>query len=277
MNCNFQSNTLCGDPKAVGDSRVNVTYPDATWATRVRVRPITTVYAQAGVFFTETGAVYGNANDRSGFKFNSNTIDGNFFPVEVGYEPAIGSDRMPGHYKVGGGFDTAKHNTWELVGQPPVRHRGGSQAWVQFDQMLVRQGPGPTDGIILTGDYVHNDPRYSTRASQYILAAIDRSFWKARPLDTIGALVSYTEISGKLRNAQALEQEFGLPLSGNFGNRPIQSGVQSHAINFELNYQIQIRPGVTFAPDLQYYVRPNAQKNLHDAALIGFTSHIEFF
>ena len=34
---------------------------------------------------------------------------------------------------------------------------------------------------------------------------------------------------------------------------------------------------VSFAPDFQYFIRPNAQTNLHDAALLGFKSHIELF
>ena len=48
-------------------------------------------------------------------------------------------------------------------------------------------------------------------------------------------------------------------------------------MDIELNYQIHVYRGVTFAPDFQYFIRPNAQKNLPDAALFGFKSHIELF
>jgi porin len=45
----------------------------------------------------------------------------------------------------------------------------------------------------------------------------------------------------------------------------------------ESDYQIHLFRGVTFAPDFQYYIRPNAQSNVPDAALIGFKTHIELF
>ncbi len=47
--------------------------------------------------------------------------------------------------------------------------------------------------------------------------------------------------------------------------------------NVELNYQIHVFRGVTFAPDFQYFIRPNGQANLPDAALIGFKTHIQLF
>jgi porin len=124
---------------------------------------------------------------------------------------------------------------------------------------------------------VHNDPRFSTRANQYTLAGIDRHFWNARPFDTIGMLFTYTELSGQLGKVQGLEQEFGLPLSGTFSNFVGSQGIQTHTINFELNYQIHVFRGITIAPDFQYFIRPNGQSNLPDAALLGFKSHIELF
>ena len=34
--------------------------------------------------------------------------------------------------------------------------------------------------------------------------------------------------------------------------------------------------GVDFQPDFQYVFRPNAQSNIHDAAVLGFKSHVTF-
>jgi porin len=277
LNCNFMNNSLCGNAKAVGDNVANSSYPDANWAFRVRVRPIAPLYIQSGIFFTENNIYNATNGMRSGFHIDASHINGEYFPVEIGYEPKIGPDQMPGHYKLGFGYDTQNHNTWEPTGSPVVSRRGGSQAWAQFDQMLMRNGPGATDGIIVTGDYVHNDPRFSTRANQYVLAGIDRDFWKARPFDTIGMLFSYTEVSGQLGKVQGLEEEFGLPLTGGFSNFAGAQGIQTHTMNFELNYQIHVFRGITFAPDFQYFIRPNGEGNLPNAALLGFKSHIELF
>ena len=67
------------------------------------------------------------------------------------------------------------------------------------------------------------------------------------------------------------------PLPGEIPVADQVTGVQTHALVLEANYQINVFRGVTFAPDFQYFFRPNAQGNLPDAALIGFKSHIELF
>ncbi len=287
LNCNFQQNSLCGNPKAVGDNVSNSSYPDANWAVRLRVRPIAPVYVQAGIFFTQDNIYDAKGGFRSGFTFDSSHINGEFFPAEVGFEPTFGPDKMPGHYKLGAAYDNNNHASnaidvnggpFGVTGLPAQERKGGSQAWASFDQMLVRQGPGGTDGIIVLGDYVHNDARFSTRANEYIVAGLDRGFWKARPFDTIGVEFAYTEVAGSLGKAQGLEQELGLPLTGSFvSDTTVPRGIQTHTMNLEVNYQIHVFRGVTFAPDFQYFFRPNAQSNLPDAALLGFKSVIELF
>ena len=278
LNCNFMNNSLCGNAKGITDNPANASYPDAQWFARARVRPIAPVYVQGGIYFTEDNTYSATNGYRSGFHISSSHVDGEAFPLEAGYEPKIGPDQMPGHYKIGAMYENTNHTTWNLPTLPVESRKGGTQAWFQFDQMVYRNGPGATDGIILIGNYNHNDERYSVRANQYNIAAIDRDFWKARPLDTIGVLFNYQTISSRLTNIQSEELAFGLPLSGNFGNSFFgEAGKQSHAMNVELNYQIHVYRGVTFAPDFQYFIRPNAESSLHDAALVGFKSHIQLF
>lgn len=288
LNCNFMNNSICGNPKAFGDNTSNSSYPDANWAARLRVRPISQVYVQAGIFFTEDNIYNATGGMRSGFRFASNHINGEYFPVEVGYEPTIGPDKMPGHYKAGFGYDNNNHSdnyadinggAFAQTGLARRVRKGGTITWVDADQMVVRQGPGATDGIILKAGYVHNSPRYSERANEFYGFAIDRNFWKARPFDTIGVLFSYSNISGALTRTEQLQQELGQQIVGTGGQfyNASPGGVQTHSMNIEVNYAIHVFRGVTFAPDFQYFIRPNAQKSLPDAALIGFKSHIELF
>ena len=288
--CNFQNNAICGNPKASSDNTSNSSYPDANWAIRLRVRPVSQVYLQSGIYFTQDN-IYSNNGFRTGFHFDSAHIDGEYFPVELGWEPHFGKDGLPGHYKLGFGYDNNKHtdNYYDAAGGafaqsglPPRVDHGGTQAWALADQMLVRQGAGATDGIIALAGFYHNDPSFSLRADQYYAAALDRDFWKARPFDTIGLMFSYNAISGKLGKTEALEQELGLPITGQGGSaNPFYDGytpgIQTHSMILEVNYQIHVWRGVTFAPDFQYFFRPNAQGNLPDAALLGFKSHIELF
>ncbi|GAD26028.1 porin [Gluconobacter thailandicus F149-1 = NBRC 100600] len=54
-------------------------------------------------------------------------------------------------------------------------------------------------------------------------------------------------------------------------------GIQNYGEVLEANYRIHVMRGVTFAPDFQYYFRPGGQSALHNAAMLGFKSHIQFF
>ena len=136
--------------------------------------------------------------------------------------------------------------------------------------MLVRQGPGDQDGIIALGGYVHNDPDNSVYADQFFVGALDRGFWAARPQDTMALLFTYNTVSGQLGKVQAQEQELGLPLSNG------ATGVQTHEMVLEANYNIHVYRGISFQPDFQYVFRPNAQSNIHNAAVFGFRAHVWF-
>ncbi len=125
--------------------------------------------------------------------------------------------------------------------------------------------------MILLGGAIRNNSQTSSYAEQYFVGLLDRSFWKARPDDTIGVLFSYNTVSGRLGKTEALEQELGLPES----STPLP-GIQTHEMILEVNYDIHVYRGVNFQPEFQYVFRPNAQSNIRDAAVFGFKTHIEF-
>ncbi len=279
LNCNFMNNSLCGNPKSLPGGDVGFSsYPDAVWGARVRVRPTDDTYIQTGIYATDQD-LYQLDRFRSGFTFDTSKINGETFPVEAAWLPTFGADRLPGHYKLGFSYDNAPMNDFyvdtngapaTLSGQPYRTHKGHTQAWALFDQMLLRQGPGANDGITALGGYIHNDPSTSVYAEQYFVAMLDRSFWKARPQDTIGVLFTYLNTSPQLARQQQLDLDFGLPIANG------ATGVQRHMQVLEVNYDIHVYRGVNFEPDFQYVFRPNAVNNIKDAAVFGFKSHIAF-
>ena len=280
--CNFSLGTLCGNPVAVFENFAHSSYPDSNWAIRVRVRPLPAYYIQGGIFFSEPG-IYSDTYDRSGFRFDGADISGEAFPVEIGWEPRFGRQLLPGHYKIGFIYDNNKHldDYDDIAGTPfeetglPIKQRNGSTtAYILLDQMLVRNNPGPTAGLLALAGYVHNDPETSIRSDQFFAGLEDGSFWQYRPYDGINALLSYTRVSGLARQSQRIATDELLP---NYETLDGASGIQTHAINFELNYAIHVARGIYFAPDFQYFIHPNAQANLPDAAFFGFKSHVEFF
>jgi porin len=273
--CNYMNNGLCGDPKALpGGDIGHSAYPNAVWAGRVRVRPVPEIYVQVGLYEVNQG-LYTEKYDNTGFEFNEPAASGVYVPVEAAYEPRLGSANMPGHYKIGFGYDsssTYKDFSSALVppNTPVPTRSGNTQTWILLDQMLLRQGPGNQDGLIALGGFVRNDPNRSSYAEQYYAGLLDRGFWAERPQDTVGLLFNYNTVSGVLGKTQALEAEFGIPFSNQ------ATGVQTHEMVIEANYNIHVFRGVNFQPDFQYVIRPNAQANIHNATVLAFRAHVEF-
>ena len=276
--CNFMNNGLCGDPKALpGGDIGHSAYPEAVWAGRVRLRPLAALYVQGGAYEVNQG-LYSDANFRSGFKFDTSQDSGVYLPFELGWQPSIGADKLPGHYKLGVGYDSSRRSIdfgdalASATGAAGMgrSHHGNTQVWVLADQMLVRSGPGDVDGLNALAGFIQNDPNNAVIAQQFFAGLLARGFWPARPQDGIGLLFLHYEISNQLNKVQKIEQAFARPISNQ------ATGIQSHETIFELDYDIHLVPGVNLEPDFQYIIRPNAQSNIHNAAVLGFKTHVEF-
>jgi porin len=273
--CNYMNNDLCGDPKALpGGDIGHSAYPDGVWAGRIRVRPTPDTYVETGAYEVNQG-LYSNQYFSTGFPINESQVSGVYVPVEIAYEPSFGSDHLIGHYKIGAGYDSTVYKSFDsalssVPGQPSPSESHKTQVWVLADQMLVRQGPGDQDGVIVLAAFARNDPTVSTYAEQYSVGLVDRDFWRARPEDVIGLLFNYNSMSGLLGKVQAQEAEFGIPFSNG------ATGIQTHEMVFEANYNIHVYRGVDFRPEFEYVLRPNAQSNIHDAAVFGFKAHVQF-
>jgi porin len=276
--CNFVNNGLCGDPKALpGGDRGHSAFPDAVWAARVALLPSPDTYVRTGLYQVNQG-LYSDANFRTGFKLDDSQTSGAYLPVELGWLPRLGSDKLPGHYKLGFAYDTSSGYedfgnelaAAHVPGFAAKSRSGNTQVWALADQMLLRTGPSDAEGLVALAGFVHNDPNNSVYAEQYYAGAVARGFWDARPQDVIGLLFMYDTVSGRLGAVQDLELSQGLPL----GNGA--TGVQRREMILEANYDIQVFRGVNVEPDFQYVFRPNAQSNIKDAAVFGVRAHVQF-
>jgi porin len=114
--------------------------------------------------------------------------------VELAYEPVVGPDQLPGHYKAGllwdsssfpDNFSDVAGGPFALSGLPPRSDRGRLQVWLTFDQMLIRTGRYQNEGLILLGAYAHDNPRTSFFNNFVWLGLLYKGFWPARPGDQI--------------------------------------------------------------------------------------------
>lgn len=275
--CNFQNGSFCGRPKGITDTNFDAGYPAATWGFRVRGRPVRSVYVQTGVYPIENG-IYQVYQHRTGFKFNGANIIGYAAPLETAWEPVFGQGKLPGHYKFGAQlFSTPQVDnyydlyggSYAVTGLAQKKRSASWSTWVMLDQQFLHY---KAKGSGLTGmaGLIYNDPHTSLRRYLVYGALINRGFFASRPYDTLGFSLTYTKIaSGVSRTEAALIRKGGaLPNHA--------TGVQRDTVVMEFNYAIHVVRGVIFTPLFEYYIHPNAQYNLRDAALLGFKSHIQF-
>jgi porin len=276
--CSYMNNDLCGDPKALpGGDIGHSAFPDAVWAARLKLRPSSQTVLKVGVYEVNQG-LYTDKYYRTGFRFDTSQDSGVYVPIEAAWEPAVGGDHLPGHYKVGVGYDTSGgHQDFGNVlaadgvpGYVAKVRTGALQIWVLADQMLVRNGGSDADGLIALGGYIHNDGDDTAYARQYFAGLIDAGFWSMRPRDSVAILLTYVEISHRLGKVQTVEDDLDLPISNG------ATGVQSHEAVLEANYKAVVYRGVSLQPDFQYVFRPNGQANLPDAAVFGARANVEF-
>jgi porin len=268
--CNFMNNALCGDPKALpGGDIGHSAYPDAVWAARVKLRPVPDFLITAGVYEVNQG-LYSDAYYRSGFRFDTSQDSGVYLPVELAWEPKLGADALPGHYRVGFGYDSSAgyKDFSNAIAGAPRSHAGNTQIWLLADQMLLRNGEN--GGLTALGGYILNDPNNTAYADQFFVGLVDKDFWSNRPHDAVALLFTYVTVSDRLAKVQAIEQSFGLPFSNG------ATGIQSNEMLLEANYQFRPVPGINFQPEFQYVIRPNAQSNIRDAAVFGFRAYVNF-
>jgi len=276
--CAYMNNDLCGDPKALpGGDIGHSAFPDAVWAARFKLKPSPQTVLKFGVYEVNQG-LYTDEDYRSGFKFNTSKDSGVYLPLEAAWTPAVGADHLPGHYKLGVGYDTSRgHQDFGdglaadgVPGFTPKVRSGATQLWALADQMLVRNGKGDGNGLIALTGYIHNDSYDTAYARQYFAGVIDAGFWAMRPKDSIAILLTYVQISPRLGQVETVEEALDLPISNG------ASGPQSHEAVFEANYKARICRGVSVQPDFQYVFRPNGQANIPDAAVFGARANVEF-
>ncbi|QDH13396.1 carbohydrate porin [Formicincola oecophyllae] len=281
--CNFQNGSMCGRPKAATDNPYVSGYPGAVWGGRIRGRPQRFIYLQTGAYAAEEG-IYGDAQHRTGFKYNGATIHGARVPFEAGWEP-IFNDELPGHYKVGAVWMhaptpdnclSATGRPYALTGARPLMRKNTYSAWFMMDQQLVSHDHSQKRGLILMSGFLYNEGDVALRNWETYAALIDRGMFAGRPFDTFGIAFTYE------RMARGVQRTEALMLQGRhrapYGFLPNHAtGMQRHASVLEVNYAVHAARGFIIQPLFEYFIRPNGQGNLRNAALLGCKTMVEIF
>lgn len=130
--------------------------------------------------------------------------------------------------------------------------------------MIYRESLGSDRGLTIFGVFVYAHP--DTALLQYFWEAglLYRGTYPGRDQDTIGLAANQSRVSNKLISAQKA-QDAAVPGS---------VSVQSAETDIELNYRAQLTPWFSLMPNLQYVIRPNADKTIPDAFVLGLQAEL---
>lgn len=276
LNCRLMNVITCGNPHPLPNYPGEHDWPQASFGGIARYWFSPQFYAMAGLFSVDTDFNTGGGGI-SGWAWADPHKSGVSVPVEAAWIPAFGHDKLIGHYKIG--FDHDTHRYADVLNSTlPEADRitHPREMWYAIaDQMLVRQGPGLTDGLIAFGGYVHGSANVSPLKSQVFAGLTTTGAAWHRSADTVTMAWHVLQMSSSFTRAQEAAELAGetFPLAIDGYNA---YGPQNTEQVVELNYAAAVYRGVTLMPDFQYMIRPGATTRTPDAAILGFRSNINF-
>ena len=281
--CDFVNVLFCGNPHPLPNYPGELDWPQATFGGQARYLLTPSIYLMAGAFQQDTSFGTGGGGG-SGFAWADSKKSGVSIPVELGWVPRFGPTHLIGHYKAGYDRDTHRYpdvlenrqGVPTLIGGGPSVSNDRDDFYVLADQMLLRQGAGDTDGVIVFGGWVHATQSVSPLTQHAFVAAVTTGSPWGRPKDTFGASWNWVEMSGAFTRAQEIASALGQSFPNNVDGFGTAYGPQNTEQVVELTYSIHAYHGVTFQPDFQYIIRPGATTNTPDAAVLGFRTNINF-
>ncbi len=264
--CYFQNNGFCGQVAIVINSGFTI-FPSGSWGAVLRAGIYDDFYLKTGVY--EVNPTLSRA--ANGFKLGTSGATGVIVPGEIGWQPVLGPAALPGHYRIGGYYDTSDASyLGSPIGGPQSTMRGRWGFYFQADQMVLRTGPGSRPGldqgltVLAVAAYAGPD----TALLQYYwqFGFLQRGTFAGRDQDTIGLAVSQVRVSNQLVASQNLANT-QLP-----GSVPVQSAETT----IELNYRAQLTPWSSVMPNIQYVMQPNAVTSIPNALVLGLQVRLTF-
>ncbi|WP_411868339.1 carbohydrate porin [Vulcanococcus limneticus] len=235
-------------------------YPATTWGARARYRPAGDVYVMAGLYNADPAV--GEASVH-GLDF---TFRGPAFGIgEIGWMRNQGPQAtgLPGNLKLGG---------FVLGGSVPAydstQTRGGRHGfYLVGDQALTRLGAKAEGrqlgvfGSLVTAP----DEAVSPMPLFFSTGLVVNGPFASRPKDVLALGVAYGGYSAALRRQQQAEALLDAAI------RP-----QVSELTIELSYALQLLPGLTLQPGVQYLIRPGGSPATSNALALGVNAVVSF-
>jgi porin len=260
IGCQLVNAAFCAHPLSLSGNSGWYNYPNARWGATVRYQLRPELLVRTGVYQNNP-----HLGDReNAFRPFAAGTAGVLLPLELEYAPgsAPHSAALPGHYKLGVFYDTARAKRQGELGTVDGRYG----MYLLADQMIVRQGRGGR-GLSAFGQFTAN-PRASAQITRWVAAGLVKTgTFEGRDADTLALGVVHAQVNPRLRESAAADLE-----SGGYASLPAGESV------IELAYGWQALRWLGVRADLQYVVDPGAfgYRSTRNALALGTQLKITF-
>ena len=264
IGCQLVNAAFCAHPLSLSGNSGWYNYPNARWGAAVRYKLGPDLLVRTGVF---------QDNPRLGDKENAfrpfaSGTAGVVLPLEVEYAPgsAPHDATLPGHYKLGVFYDTARV---KRLGETDSTVDGRYGIYLLADQMIWRQGRAGR-GLSVFAQFTAN-PRESAQITRWYAAGLVKTgTFEGRDADTLALGVAHAQVNPRLRGiaaAATADPETGGPASLPAGETVV-----------ELSYGLQPLRWLGVRADVQYVVDPGAfsYRSTRNALAFGTQLRITF-
>lgn len=209
-----------------------------------------------------------------------NKAEGEFIPVEAGYHTDFTTDKYPRAYSLGFTYDTSiysdplyntEHQVYALAGGKAQPRRGRTTVYAQAQQMIWKPDPNDTRGLIVFGSANFLTSGDGTVRNGFVAGLFDWGPFRSRPRDYVGLVFqSYLWNRKVVHSMNASLQAEGYRNQWN-----------SSETMMELNYGLNVAPGVMATPYFEYIWNPDqlassrVLPNVKYAAQVGLMVNFE--
>lgn len=276
--CDFQSLSFCSAP--MGNVAGDVWYsgPVSQWGLRVRYNLNEQWAVQVGVYEQNPS----NLSTGNGFKLSGSGTKGALVPVEVIWKPTLGTEALPGEYRLGYYHSSANANDLYddvngapqvLTGEAPKSRSSKHGAWVMGQQQLTTHHGDASRGLSVFASVTVHDKATSGIESFQNIGAVYKGPFDARPKDDIGLGVARLLVNDAVTKRQRLINEStGIDDYDN----PLYVPVQHSEYNIELNYGVHVTDWLTVRPNVQYVRNPGGVYEVDNAWVAGVKMQASF-
>jgi porin len=263
--CVFMNNGFCGYPGGIAQNLNMPYFPVPSWGGRVRWKPRADLQVQVGAM-----EVNPTLADTHGFDWSTSGGTGTAIVGEVWYVRGGGAPGLPGHYKLGGWYQTQTQASGGIQAPPPSSLDAGPAA---FSRRLAAAGTGKAGAYALV-DQAVTEGMPAGRGIAEVPAGVTLLggvSWAQGP-NTVNDVAAF---GGAVANGLIACRPFdtqGFALT--WVNRTVPG--QTYELVLEWNYGVHVTPWFTFQPDVQWVIRPGATGQIPNALVLGAQAVIDF-